>query len=158
MSRLTLFAFAALLGLMAPASRAEVVANTHYGSAMGFYDPYMFVPLTPGGDTEWHFQAPSAGQHVIGFSAGCAATSNNMLDLGGIEIDVIVNGSVVRSTRGSGDLLCSINGIGPFRPSMASVMMVAPLKVGKNSIRVRATRTHDALGGQISVPTLIVWR
>lgn len=147
-----------ILGLGLPGAHAEVVASSHYHSQLAFYDAAVAIPLRPDGGTELVVHASEAGPHVIGFSAGCSAAGRDLLDLGGVQLDIYVNGQVVSTTAGNLDTFCTINTLGPFRPGMASVLAPVRLSAGDNRIRIKARLHHEALGGQINAPTLIVWR
>lgn len=147
-----------LLGLCLPAARAEVVATSHYHSLLAFYDAAVAVPLRPDGGTELVVDTPDGGLHVLGFSAGCSAAGRDLLDLGGVQLDLYVNGQLVPSTAGSLDTFCTINTLGAFRPGMASLLAPVRLAPGKNTLRIKARLHHEALGGQLNAPTVIVWR
>jgi hypothetical protein len=147
-----------ILGLCLPAARAELVASSHYHSLLAFYDPVVAVPLRPDGGTELVVQVTQGGPHVIGFSAGCSAAGRDLLDLGGVQLDISVNGQVAPTTSGNLDTFCTVNTLGAFRPGMASVLVPVRLGEGENRIRVKARLQGEALGGQINSPTILVWR
>lgn len=158
MHRSSAIALLGLLALSAWPARAELVASSHHDFPLAFYASPQWIPLRPDGGSTLTVEVAEAGLYAFSLSAGCSAAALSADAPGGVALDLLVNGRLVPSSRGSAAPFCSVNTRGAFRSAMASMLLTAPLQAGSNDIRLRARLLGDALGAEIGWPRLIVWR
>ncbi len=110
-----------------------------------------FVPLNAGGSTTISFNLPADGKRVLTYSAECAAIGPTPSWL---DIDVLVNGSVVAPTSGDDQVFCSSPGTVIF--TRASITLAIDGVQGNNNVRIRARKNGSPTVLWLGASSLVV--
>ncbi len=116
-----------------------------------------FVPLNASGATVINFTLPAAGNKILTYSAECSVDAPAGNSASWADIDILVNGVVVKPTGGSSDAFCSANGTAGFdgwqRTSIT--VMIKGLK-GNNSVMIQSRGNFGATGVWLGDTALVV--
>lgn len=147
-----------LLGLGGVAD-AKVIGSGSNPSNFSFSAATANVPIAAGtaAPTVLNVAAPRRGSYVLTFSAECSVDAPAGNSSAWIDIDVVVNGTTVSPTVGTGDAFCGANGTVGFdgwvRPSIS---VAVDLIKGLNVISILARRDAGATAGWLSDSSIVV--
>lgn len=153
---LKIAALAAALAFSGMAS-ARVLAGNGYPNNFSYATSGTYVPITAAAATTLTVNAAKAGRYVLTYSAECAVDAPAGDTSSWVDIDIEVNGTVVRPTLGTQDAFCSANGTLGFDGWVrASVTTTVDLLAGANTVRVLGKYQFNATGGWLGDSAIVV--
>jgi hypothetical protein len=121
---------------------------------------WLDAPTTPPAATALSFTLPTAEQLILTYSAECAVGGGTTF-IRWLDIDVLLNGTVLSPTDNVEDAFCTSNGTASVDGwTRASITLVVPAVAGANTIQIRATIQNGTAGdsGWLGDSALIVQR
>lgn len=157
MKNLNRLAVAMLLGTAAAASVAVVRVNATRPGNWSSTAAATLAPLNANGATTISFNSATAGRRVLTYSAECSVDAPAGNNFAWLDLDVIVNGTVVPPTAGTSDAFCSADGVVGFGGyARASITVVISVVEGTNRIRIQARGNAGATGVWLGDSALVV--
>ncbi len=145
------------LSTLAAAASAKVIASGNSPSNFVYTASGTLLPLTTTSSTGVLFNASKAGTYVLTFSAECAVDAPVGNTGAWVDLDIVVNGTVVPATAGTSDAFCTANGTwGSDGWVRASITTAVTLVAGSNSLRVLGKFSVGAVGGWIGNSAFVI--
>jgi hypothetical protein len=118
----------------------------------------VFVPLDAAGATTLTFDLGSAGKKVLTYSAECAVDETQGLPFSWVELNIYVNGALVKPTGDSFAFFCYSNATTGF-DGWTRASITVPIKgiEGTNAVRIKAKGNSSATRLWLGDSALVVY-